>query len=181
MEKSSNLGKLRASRIKELIKQEKITQEELAGRIYVTPRKGSDPGTTMSPQNFSRCLTSGKVSEKLCRKIQALYPKYQIEWLLGYSEYPTTADQFIAAINQANKEGNLLLQGFLSFAQLSGFQIDIRPITGNKTVDKVFQDMKNHCTVTRDGKSVTFSLSELNAFENEICDYIEFRLLHMMK
>lgn len=77
MEKSSKINELRVSRIKELIEREGIKQVDLADAIDV------------EPQNLSRCLRSGKVSEKTCRKIQEHYPDYRIEWLLGYDSAPT--------------------------------------------------------------------------------------------
>lgn len=169
MEKSSFSENVRVSRIKTLLKREGLKQKDLAEALEI------------EPQNLSRCMVSGKISEKMCRNIVECFPEYRIEWLLGYDDSMTTAEQFSNAIQTANEEATLLHKGFMSFAQLSGFQIDVAPIAGNETLEKTFQNMKEHCTISRDGKSVTFSLSELNAFENELCDYIEFRLLHMMK
>ena len=181
MEKQSTIENKRVSAIKTLLEREGITQEQLAGKIRISPRKGSDPTTTMEPQNLSRCLTSGKVSEKLCYKIHDAFPKYRIEWLLGYSDAMTNADLLIDEIQKANEEAYLLHNGFSSFAKLSGFQIDFAPIVGNPSIEENFRNMHEYCTITRDGKSVTLSMSELNDFENELCDYIQLRLFHMMK
>ena len=43
----------------------------------------------MEPQNFSRCMRSGKISEKICKRIITAFPDYRIEWLLGYDNIPT--------------------------------------------------------------------------------------------
>ena len=75
----------------------------------------------------------------------------------------------------------LLDNGFFSFAKLSGFQIDVASMPDKCSVKKLFQNMKEYCTIGRNGKSITMSMEELNAFENELCDYVEFRLQHMMK
>lgn len=80
MEKSSNAENKRVTRIKKILENEQIKQKDLADAL------------DMEPQNFSRFMISGKVSEKTCRKIVALYPKYRIEWLLGYDDYPTIDD-----------------------------------------------------------------------------------------
>ena len=77
MEKSSFSGSKRASRIRELLQREGLKQKDLADRIDT------------EPQNLSRCLRSGNVSEKMCRKIAACFPAYRIEWLLGYDDYMT--------------------------------------------------------------------------------------------
>lgn len=180
MEKSSSLGNIRASRIKELIKREGITQEALALKLPVTSRKGQDPTTMMDPQNLSRCLTSGKVSEKLCRKINKAYPEYRIGWLLGYEEHATQKEELLHKVEKLNENGSLLWKGFLSFASLSGFHTEIASIPGEKFMD-TFKNMKEYCTISRDGKSITLSMAELNSFTEELCDYVEFRLTHMMK
>ena len=168
--KKTEINPIRAERVKKIIEREGINQIDFAKRISQTQ------------QNISRIINlKTALTEETAQDIISAFPEYRIEWLLGYDDSMTTAEQFSNAIQTANEEATLLHQGFMSFAQLSGFQIDVAPIAGNDTLEKTFQNMKEHCTISRDGKSVTLSLSELNAFENELCDYIEFRLLHMMK
>ena len=74
MEKSSQVESIRAERIKTILKIEDLTQVDLADALQ------------MEPQNVSRFLRSGKVSEKTCRKINALYPQYRLQWLLGLDD-----------------------------------------------------------------------------------------------
>lgn len=168
--KKTEINPIRAERVKKLIEREGISQIDFANRIFQTQ------------QNVSRIINlKTALTEETARDIVTAFPEYRIEWLLGYDDAMTTAEQFSNAIQTMNEEGELLHRGFMSFAKLSGFNVDVAPIAGNKTLEETFQNMKEHCTITRDGKSVTLSLSELNAFENELCDYIEFRLLHMMK
>ena len=168
--KKTEINPIRAERVKKIIETEGISQVDFAKRIFQTQ------------QNVSRILNlKTALTEETAQTIVSAFPKYRIEWLLGYDDAMTTGEQFSNAIQTMNEEGELLHRGFFSFAKLSGFQIDVAPIWGNGSLEETFQNMKEDCTITRDGKSVTFSLSELNAFENELCDYIEFRLLHMMK
>ena len=168
--KKTEINPIRAERVKKIIETEGISQVDFAKRIFQTQ------------QNVSRILNlKTALTEETAQTIVSAFPKYRIEWLLGYDDAMTTGEQFSNAIQTMNEEGELLHRGFFSFAKLSGFQIDVAPIRGNGSLEETFQNMKEDCTITRDGKSVTFSLSELNAFENELCDYIEFRLLHMMK
>ena len=77
MEKSSIQENKRVLRIKKILEDQNLTQKDLADAL------------NMEPQNFSRFMVSGKVSEKTCRKIIALYPEYRIEWLLGYDDFMT--------------------------------------------------------------------------------------------
>lgn len=81
MEKSSSLEKTRVDRIKILLRREDLHQKDLADLL------------NMEPQNVSRFMKSGKVSEKTCRKIVKLYPEYRIEWLLGYDDVMTHAER----------------------------------------------------------------------------------------
>lgn len=77
---SSSLENKRASNIKRLLKQKGLKQKDLADILDI------------EPQNLSRCLVSGKVSEKMCRKIVEHFPEYRIEWLLGDDDFPTHED-----------------------------------------------------------------------------------------
>lgn len=72
--KSSFSEEKRVFAIKELLKDKKMKQCKLAEMLGI------------EPQNLSRCLCSGKVSEKMCQKISDLFPEYNVMWLLGYSE-----------------------------------------------------------------------------------------------
>lgn len=166
--KKTEINPVRAERLKILIDREGITQTDFAVRIH------------QSQQNVSRIVKMKQaLTEYTAREIISEFPEYRIEWLLGYDDYMTTEDQFRDVIQTANDEASLLHSGFFSFAKLSGFQIDTP--SGDGTIETTIHNLKKALTVSRDGKSVTFSLSDLNAFENELCDYIEFRLLHMMK
>lgn len=168
--KKTEINPIRAERVKKLIEREKISQVDFASRIFQTQ------------QNVSRILNlKTALTEETARLIIEAFPEYRIEWLLGYDDSMTNAEKFLNTIQKANEEGLLLHKGFFSFAQLSGFKINVAPIAGSETLENAFQNIKEYCTISRDGKSITFSVSELNAFENELCDYIEFRLLHMMK
>lgn len=168
--KKTEIDPVRAERLKKIIDREGISQIDFAKRISQTQ------------QNVSRIINlKSALTEETARTIVSVFPEYRIEWLLGYDNSMTVYDQLSDAIQTAEEESALLHNGFISFAKLSGFKIDFSPIEEAETLEETFHNMNNYCTVSRDGKSVTFSLSELNAFENELSDYIEFRLLREMK
>lgn len=177
--KKTEISDIRSDRTKKIFElekekrsPEKFTQEMFAKLAH------------MSQQNLSSIINKKMaLTEETAKSIVNAFPAsgYRIEWLLGFDNDMTEADKFKRVIQETQTEADLLYSGVLAFLKLSGFQIDVAPIGGNGSLEETFQNMKEHCTITRDGKSVTFSLSELNAFENELCDYIEFRLLHMMK
>lgn len=77
MEKSSISENKRVSAIKTILKREKLKQKDLADLLDI------------EPQNLSRCMITGKISEKMCRKIADIFPEYRIEWLLGDDDFMT--------------------------------------------------------------------------------------------
>lgn len=114
MEKSSLSENVRASRIKELLKDKGLKRKDLAEMIEVRSRDGGI--TTMDPQNLSRCLTSGKVSDKLCRKIIEVFPEYNLEWLLGISNEKKKEDvkkEYVRNIDTMNNALVAVLEGAL--------------------------------------------------------------------
>lgn len=68
----------RVSRIEELMK--------IEGYKY---RQDFADAIGMEPQNLSRCLKSGKITEKTCKKIIAAFPDWRIEYLMGYDDIRT--------------------------------------------------------------------------------------------
>lgn len=168
--KKTEIDPVRAERIKKICELEHISQSKLARLI------------NMTQQNLSRIMTlRNGVTDLTINRIHEIYPKYRKAWIRGDDDFMTDADLFMNSIHVMNKEGELLRTALLAFVQLSDYQIEFNPIYGNGDIEKTLQNMKNHCTISKEGKSITFSLAELNAFENELFDYFEFRLSHMMK
>ena len=168
--KRTEIKPIRAERVKTLLERENITQAELATRIF------------QSQQNISRILNlKTPLTEETARLIISAFPekRYRIEWLLGYDDYPTPADQFSSVINTARSEADIMTRALISLAELSGFSIEPTERADN-SVESYLQAIKKSVTFSRDGRSVSLSLAELNDFENEICDYVEMRLKRMM-
>ena len=113
MEKSSFQGNKRVSRIKKILEEQNLTQKDLADAL------------DMEPQNFSRFMVSGKVSEKTCRKIVALYPEYRLSWLLGIDDYMTESDHFDGLMQRLDREhdDNIVVARHLSKLRHIDFQL----------------------------------------------------------
>lgn len=164
MEKSSFPENVRVERIKILLKLQKLDQKDLA----------EDLG--MEPQNVSRFMRSGKVSEKTCRKIVKAYPKYRIEWLLGYDGYMThddyadsiqhkkdlVADSMWGVIEKSlNKEGKSL-----KFVHRSGEHVD--------STERLRKDCY-YSVVDREGTELKrLTAFEMVEFEQKIQEYVDF-------
>ncbi len=128
------------------------------------------------PQNFSRFMTSGKVSPYYCKKIIKAFPEYRIEWLLGYSDIKTwdewaedvqhkkdlTADSMWGVIeNSLNKKGKSL-----KFVHRSGQHVDSS------------QRLRADCyysVVDSDGKELKrLTALEMVKFEQKLQEYCDF-------
>lgn len=165
-----NIGNIRADRIRELMKREHITQTELAEKI----------GT--SQQRLSANLKKGSISEQRCRDIYKLFPEYDLEWLLGLSEHPNIKYEFVAALQKSEEENVVMLSALFGLARLSGFQISQnKPCPEDNDAIHALRNCHAGVTISRDGRKVSLSLSELSALEYKLCDYVEFELSHMMK
>ncbi len=167
--KTHEINPIRAERVKTIIKRENITQSAFALMIH------------QSQQNVSR-IVRGRVTltEETAADIIKAFPRYRLPWLLGFDPYPTESEKASGIMQAASDEQSLLHNAFLSLAQLSGFRVSINQ-PGPGTAETALDALKSYCTISRDGQTVTFSLSDLNEFENELSDFFEFRLLHKMK
>ena len=163
----------------EQIKVDRINKiMEIEGYNYHGGRNDFAERIGMKPQNFSRCMNKKRVGEETCKKIANAFG-YPLKWVLGHSDYMTTAEEFFSVLNEAGEKARLLNTGFFSFTQLLGYKAEIFPISGN--IEEAIGNIHRHCIISHEGKSKAFSLEELNEFENEICDYIEMRLKRIMK
>jgi len=176
MDKSSSSENIRVSRIKTLLKEKNITQEELAGMIPVPSRNGKDPSSTMEPQNLSRCLTSGKISEKLCRKIHEAFPEIRIAWLLGDDEYMTEYDWADSVQDMKNRVADSMWGIIENSLRKEGKSLKFVHRTGQH-VDSS-QRLRADCyysIVDRSGKELKrLTALEMVQFEEKIQEYCDF-------
>lgn len=79
--RKTEINPIRAERVKILIDREKLTQAEFANRIFQTQ------------QNVSRIIQKRQpLTEENAQQIVKIFPKYRIEWLLGYDDNMTFED-----------------------------------------------------------------------------------------
>lgn len=164
MEKSSFSENLRVSRIRTLLDREGLKQKDLADALDI------------EPQNLSRCMVSGKISEKMCRKIVECFPEYRIEWLLGDDDSMTdiewadniqhmkdlVADSMWGIIEKSlNKEGKSL-----KFVHRSGQHVD--------STERLRADCY-YSVVDREGNELKrLTALEMVQFEEKIQEYCDF-------
>ena len=170
--KKTKINPIRAERVKKIIERAGISQSDFATRISQTQ------------QNVSRIINlKTALTEETAQDIVSAFPEYRIriEWLLGYDDDMTDEDHFMSTIETGRKETEILENALFGLARLSGFTIAPTKKYPDRSVESIIGAIKTGLTFSRDGKSVSFSLAELNAFENEICDYVEMRLNRMLK
>lgn len=164
MEKSSFSENLRVSRIRTLLDREGLKQKDLADALDI------------EPQNLSRCMVSGKISEKMCRKIVECFPEYRIEWLLGDDDSMTdiewadniqnmkdlVADSMWGIIEKSlNKEGKSL-----KFVHRTGQHVD--------SSERLRADCY-YSVVDREGNELKrLTALEMVQFEEKIQEYCDF-------
>ena len=155
---------LRAERIKELMRREKLSQAKLGKRLY------------KEQQNISRILKSAKISEETIDCIVDAFPSYRKQWLLGYDDIPTVEElerrkvQSLLALNTAHKESDLLFLGSCAFASLNGYIIEAPDIEGEREVEEVISAIRDGYTIKRGKERIKLSVEEMNRFENMLCN-----------
>lgn len=162
-------------RFKELIKESGLLNKEVAQKIGVS-------------DSYMSMLYNGKVflTMNLAKKfIRNIAPSVRVPYLLGYDDFKTDSDVVVTlGVTKYAKESHgsidLMWLGLSAFAQLSSFDINGLS-TQDKTVEEIIDNVGSWYTLTKDSQSVKLSVEELNQLENDICDYVEFRLNKFFK
>lgn len=174
--KKAEINPKRAERLKILIDREKELRHGKFSQIKFAE------SINMSQQNISRIIQKKQaLVEDTARLITDRYPEYRIEWLLGYDDYMTRANYLLAVAAQCQEEAQVMNTAFFGLARLSGFSMELNRKYYDNSVVGLIQTIKSTITFSRDGKSVTLSLADINEIENELCDIVEARLKRMLK
>lgn len=109
MEKSSKeknrYNYSRVDRIEEIMRD--LGYERGSKRKDVKSQKDFARDIGMEPQNFSRDMASGKISENFCKKIVEAFPEYRLDWIMGYGDCKTWDDY----CDRRSNENNDILYG----------------------------------------------------------------------
>lgn len=163
----------RCKRLKQLIDETGIKQNQLAA------------DTGISQQSISAMVQEkANVTDTTIEIITKKFPQYSAEWLSGYSDYKNTTERFAAAVSRACDEGELLLTGLNAFAQLANYHISAnfpQSVNGRIAIEGAINAVKRAYTITHDGTSIQLSVDEMNAFENEVLDFITLQFAHLFK
>lgn len=164
------INPLWGERLKTLCKEQEITQAQLAKEIF------------LSQQTISKIVKGhSSLTEETARRINEKYPQYPFEWLMGYSDYRTALELLVQTASQTQKEAELLMVGLRAFAKLSGYTIAFTsPASfdsqGKVHIEQYLKMIKDGYTISNKEKSATISPIDMNRLQNEICDFVEFKL-----
>lgn len=174
--KKIEINPIRGENLKTLITITGLTQQEFADRI------GYSKEHLSYIVNGKRNLTD-EAAEHIISKLSILpncsESSVTLEWLLGYTNYKNSAEQFAQIINEVRSETELLHTGLCAFAKLNGYTISFPNFHGKGDISNVLKEIKEGCHICKDGKNLTLSIDELNRFENELNDFVELKLKHL--
>jgi hypothetical protein len=181
---TDDICKKRGENVKKLFKwwkethpKEKKTQAELAyDYLHTVPSALS--GKMKGEERY--------LNEEDARMIASYFPGARVEFVLGYDDFITESDKFDATISEIQDESHLLLIGLNAFAKLCDYQIKLtspahKPEETSAPVGNWMKMIHDGYTIRKDDQTVQLSLEEMNAFENEVCDFVELKLKHLFK
>lgn len=171
----TEINPIPGERLKMIIDEQGISQSELSRKIH------------LSQQTISRMIKGlASVTDQTASQITELYPQYRKSWLMGYDEMKTGSDSLAAVFQKSKDESSQLMQGLISFASLNDFQISFTSPAYQEdphrdSIENVLKWIKDGYTISREGRSAQISLDEMNALQNEICDFVEFKLQRIIE
>ena len=118
MQKSSKTNqnnRIRSERLQKILNIEHLGQNDLAGMM------------DMEPQNLSRDIRNGKLSEKTCKRILTVLPegKYSIQWLLGFSPYMNEQEEFDAFFRESDRYTDMVFSTVKFLSNLKNITVTL--------------------------------------------------------
>lgn len=156
-------GERYSERLRTLIEEENITQKKLAEII----------GTT--EQTISKAVTGKRMTKRLAREICVAFPRYNVEWLLGYN-FPKYAEQnpadalellYQIAYNEKVNRSDIIAESLASIASVIGFIA-------------VYQEGRLKIT-NKDLKQATLSSEELEELREDTAALLAYRFNKILK
>lgn len=165
-------------RLRECREEKGLTQAELAEAVYNLPEnRGKErSGNQIGYMERGDRAISLEYAALLSRVLDV-----RAEYLLGKDDFKNALGQLQNAIEEMNREGNLLYTGLVAFGELAGYSIKMADIYGGKTLKEIFSEIKSGCKISKGEETISLSLEEMNQFENEVLDFVELKFRHLFK
>lgn len=173
MKKKQIINPLPGKRLKQLLNETRTTQKQLSAKIF------------LSQQTISQIVTgAASLTPSNAQRIVELFPDYSLEWLLGLSDYKNQKEKNIETFNKIQRDGSSLEAGFYILASLKGFEISnpVERMPEIVHVEEMMKQVKEGYSIRNiQGETCFISVEEMNHLQNDVCDYIEYRLNRWMK
>ena len=184
--KTSKMKSVQGERLSLLLKEQGIDQKKLAEAINISQQSITKwmYGTKMTRNNAKEILRNysrPKLSDDLEEKIK-MHPlledfyKYETEWLLGESDFKNKAEETLHALGTALTKSEKQTKGFELILSSLGFVVSAPTVNELKHIDI---DEKN-VIISAEDISGNVSTIEYLAVENEIIDFIEFKMRRLL-
>ena len=167
MKDKENILLIRSDRLKKIMTRYNLIQAD----IYKTDRFNRSEVSEWV--NGKRPITYEKGKDL----IRECFPEVSIEYLMGDSDYMTVSDQLNEVLMKCASETELLNPSVINLLRLSGYTVKCYyedGVTKSGSVNKMIDEIKNYCSISKDGRTKVFSISQFNKLANLVCDYTDF-------
>lgn len=175
---SEEKKKICGERLKACREKMGLTQEKLIEKIMKLPENNDKERNEKQVgyiENGKRSMSAEYA--RLFGKVLGVQPSY----LLGETDYETERARLYNEIYNVQQEGNLLYLGLSAFAKLTNYEITAPNFSNAGSIENCIKEIKAGYKITKNNQTVILSLEEMNRFENEICDFVELKLVHLFK
>ena len=141
-------------RVKQIIAREGLTNRAFAGLVHLSEK------TVSGMVNLRQ-----KVTEVTAKEIVKAFPEYQVEWILGYTEYMTKQEAANAYLIRLSDDAAALDTAIINLLKLNGWTMQAMSdkdgyVLENREENKVFE----------------LDMLEMIALRNDLQGYTKYRL-----
>ena len=167
----------RRDNLKKLMELEGISTVEMERLIH------DRTGKTFQYQCIGRCVEDGdafdNLTEERASDVIEAFPKYRIQWLLGYDDYMTNADLVFNAVDERKRKQAL----FATIAEMSGWGINDLESTlsvdlqGLPTIGEETDDFP-YARISNGEAARNLDQGDFERLVSKMVDYFKFELEH---
>ena len=167
--KKVEINPIRGKRLRELLEESGMEQQELAKKIGYTPEHIS-----------YICKGKRNLTSSAAEKIVKIFPSVSFDWLMGVSDYRTTTEKSLADFADWNSEWKRRLWAVRVLAFLAGYDIELfdkNTENGKEDVIYALEQLKQGYKIMKDGKVVaTCPVERFNLLATECQELVEHRI-----
>ena len=163
------INPLSSERLKILLGELKITQNDLANRIYVTQQTISKIVNQKAP-----------LTQKNAELIEKEFPPYRAAWLLGLDDFKTKAELFLRPLAESTAEHDIMFSALSLLGQINGFSI-VPPDISSSDAVSVIKSRKSGYSICKGNRTIHISLEDMNNLEVLIADFVKLQLDYLFK